>query len=221
MIGIKNWIGGLKMEKNDKIVFIGDSITEWGRQGDSEDIGTGYVRFIHDYLVTKYAERRPLILNRGVGGHRIPDLAERWQRDVLEEKPAYVSISIGINDVWRQIDNLEEDQVYPEQFEEIYMDLLNQVREKTNSKIILMEPTIIEEDTESEGNKKLIPYVDTVQKLAEKYNAIHVPTHQAFISYLNAKTGYKVTLDGVHMNSAGNMLMAQTWINEFEKMILK
>ena len=204
------------MRKDDKIVFIGDSITEWGREGDPEDIGTGYVRLIHDYLVTTYPERKPVVLNRGIGGHRIPDLATRWQTDVIDENPAYVSVSIGINDVWRQLDQFEDEQVYPEQFEAIYVDLLDQVKEKTNAIIILMEPTIIEENIQSEGNQKLIPYAEIVQKLAKKFEAIYVPTHKAFIQFLKANTGYKVTIDGVHTNSAGNMLMAQTWIRAFE-----
>jgi acyl-CoA thioesterase I len=208
------------LQKADKIIFIGDSITEWGRGGDPEDIGTGYVRLIHDYLLTTYPEKTPIVLNRGVGGHRIPDLANRWKTDVIDENPAYVSISIGINDVWRQIDHLEADQVYPEQFETTYIDLLNQVKEQTNATIILMEPTVIEESIESEGNQKLIPYAEIVKNLAEKYDAVFVPTHQAFIKYLQADTGYQLTIDGVHTNSTGNMLMAQTWIRAFEAKVM-
>ena len=207
------------MKKDDKFLFIGDSITEWGRGGDPEDIGTGYVRLIHDYLVTAYPDRKPIVLNRGVGGHRIPDLATRWQSDVLDENPAYVSISIGINDVWRQLDHLEDDQVFPDQFEQIYINLLNQVKEKTSAVIILMEPTVIEEDVQSEGNQKLIPYAEIVERLAKEFGAIYVPTHHAFINYLKAETDYMLTIDGVHTNSTGNMLMAQTWIKAFEEKI--
>ncbi len=205
------------MDNNHKMIFIGDSITEWGREGDPEDIGTGYVRLIHDYLVTSYPEKEFTILNRGIGGNRITDLANRWQHDVLDENPSYVSISIGINDVWRQVDHPDMEQVYPEQFEEVYTDLLTQVKDKTKAVIILMEPTIIEEDIESEGNQKLLAYSSIVKKLADKYEAIHVPTHEAFIRYLQASTGYQLTIDGVHTNSAGNMLMAKTWIQAFEK----
>jgi acyl-CoA thioesterase-1 len=208
------------MKKNDKIIFIGDSITEWGRGGDPEDIGTGYVRLIHDYLVTAYPDLKPIVLNRGVGGHRIPDLANRWQADVIDENPDYVSISIGINDVWRQLDHLEDDQVYPDQFEEIYVNLLTQVKEKTDAVIILMEPTVIEEDVNSEGNQKLIPYAEIVERLASEFGAVYVPTHHAFIHYLNAETNYKLTIDGVHTNSTGNMLMAQTWIKAFEEKVM-
>lgn len=207
------------MNNSNKIVFIGDSITEWGREGDPEDIGTGYVRLIHDYLITSYPEKIFTVLNRGIGGIRITDLADRWQKDVVEEEPAFVSISIGINDVWRQLDHPQKEQVYPEQFEEIYNDILTQIKEKTKAVIILMEPTIIGEDAETEGNQKLVAYSKIVRKLAEKYGAVLVPTRDAFIQYLQSGTGYKLTIDGVHTNSAGNMLMAKTWIQAYENYI--
>lgn len=205
------------MKKDDLIVFIGDSITEWGREGDPEDIGTGYVRLVHDFLVTAYPDRRPRILNRGVGGHRITDLEDRWEKDVIDLNPDYVSVSIGINDVWRQLDHLEDDQVDPEQFEEIFTRLLARVKEATNAGIILMEPTVIMEDIESEGNVLLKPYVNIIRKLAHQFDAALVPAHQQFLDYLKVANGYRLTTDGVHMNPAGNMLMAHSWIGAFEK----
>ncbi|MBB5325728.1 lysophospholipase L1-like esterase [Anoxybacillus tepidamans] len=206
----------MKFNRNDRIVFIGDSITEWGRWEDPENIGSGYVRLIHDYFVVNDPNNYPEVINRGVGGDRITNLLERWEEDVIQLRPDFVSISIGINDVWRQLDHPELEQVYPEQFEQIYENLLTQVKEKTNAKLILMEPTIIEEDVHSAGNQKLVPYVKIVGEIANKFHAILVPTHQAFISYLQANSEKKLTTDGVHMNSLGNMLMAQTWIKAFE-----
>ncbi len=195
-----------------KVLFIGDSITEWGRHGDPEDIGTGYVRLIHDYFVTLYPNKQFTFLNRGVGGNRITDLAERWQQDAIAPNPDVISVSIGINDVWRQIDHPEMEQVSVKQFEHLYVDLLTQVKEKTNAKIILMEPTVIDEDVESRGNQLLPDYVAVIRKVAQQFDTTLVPTHSAFIDYLKANNGYKLTTDGVHMNSAGNMLMATTWI---------
>ena len=175
-------------------------------------IGTGYVRLLHDYLKVTYPKRDFEIFNKGISGNRVTDLAERWERDVISLNPDIVSISIGINDVWRQVDSPEIDQVYPEQFEEIYESLLTSITEKTKASIVLMEPTIIEEDVQSIGNKLLIPYVETVHRLADKYNATIVPTHQAFIEFLKSSNDHPLTIDGVHMNSMGNMLMAKTWI---------
>ncbi len=198
-----------------RVVFIGDSITWWGI-GEGETIGTGYVRLLHDYLKVSYPERDFEIFNKGISGNRVTDLAERWEQDVISLRSDIVSISIGINDVWRQVDSPEIDQVYPEKFEGIYDSLLKNVSEKTNASIILMEPTIIGEDVQSLGNTLLKPYIESVHRLADKYSATLVPTHQAFIEFLESSNENPLTIDGVHMNSMGNMLMAKTWIQAAE-----
>jgi len=202
---------GMRMLDTKNIVFIGDSITEWGRFEDEENLGVNYVRIIHDYLKVTYPEKQLNIINKGIGGNRVTDLAERWEEDVIAQGPDIVSISIGINDVWRQVDGSEVDQVYPEQFEQLYDEMLSQLKTKTKAQIILMEPTVIDEDVDSKGNQLLIPYVEAVHRLAEKYDTLLVPTHDAFLDYLRIGD-YPLTIDGVHMNPAGNMLMAKTWL---------
>ncbi|WP_077618137.1 SGNH/GDSL hydrolase family protein [Bacillus sinesaloumensis] len=194
-----------------RIIFIGDSITYSGKS-ETDLIGTGYVRLLHDYLKVTYPERDLDILNKGIGGNRVTDLALRWDHDVIDLAPDLVSVSIGINDVWRQLDAPDIVQVYPEQFEDVYNSILSSIKDKTNASIVLMEPTVITEDIHAEGNLKLKPYVDIVHKLAEKYQALIVPTHQAFLAFLENGKDFALTTDGVHMNSAGNMLMAKTWI---------
>jgi lysophospholipase L1-like esterase len=201
-----------------RIVFIGDSITWWG-VSEGDDIGTGYVRLLHDYFKVTYPERELEIVNKGISGHRINDLAERWEQDVISLQPDIVSISIGINDVARQFDSPDIEQMYPERFEEIYDSLLKNVIEKTNANIVLMEPTIIKEDIQSEGNKILKSYVNITHKLAEKYNATVVPTHQAFIGILESGSDLPLTNDGVHMNTMGNTLMAKTWIQATKSLL--
>jgi len=200
------------LNKKDLLLFIGDSITEAGRYEDPEQIGFSYVRYIRDYMAINRPESLPTIINKGIGGNRVPDLAERWEADVLNLKPDYVSISIGINDVWRQLDSPHQESLSPEQFKEVYANLIEQVCARTNAKVILMEPTVIEENVDAQGNRLLIPYVKAVQELAESYNAVLVPTHTAFIAYLQKENHQVLTTDGVHMNTAGNMLMAQTWL---------
>ncbi|MGN7298480.1 SGNH/GDSL hydrolase family protein [Fredinandcohnia aciditolerans] len=200
-----------------RIVFIGDSITWWGIN-ESDSIGTGYVRLLHDYLKVSFPHREFEIINKGISGNRVTDLAERWEQDVISYHPDIVSISIGINDVWRQVDSPEMEQVLPNRFEEVLENLLIEIKEKTNSSIVLMEPTIISEDILGIGNSMLKPYIKNIHQLAEKYNAVIVPTHQAFISFLNHKKNFPLTIDGVHMNSLGNMLMAKTWIEATKDM---
>ncbi|MBR3118294.1 MULTISPECIES: SGNH/GDSL hydrolase family protein [Oceanobacillus] len=194
-----------------RILFIGDSITESGLHEDKAKLGTGYVRIIHDYLQAIYPNSFE-VFNKGISGNRVIDLEERWDKDVLKCNPEILSISIGVNDVWRQLDNPGLKQIYPEEFASIYNELLMQAREETNATLVLMEPTLIEEELNSAGNEKLKIYVEIVRRLADKHRAILIPTHQDFIDYVMTNSGYPLTIDGVHMNSVGNMLMANSWI---------
>lgn len=195
--------------KEERILFIGDSITDCGRRAEPEELGDGYVRMIRDYLICEAPADVPAVINKGIGGNRVTDLAERWEQDVLNERPTVLSISIGINDVWRQLDSKGIDQILPGKFEQVYRALLDQSK---GIRLILMEPTIIEEDPQSKGNELLKPYVDIVRTLADEYDAVLVPTHQAFLKCVSAGGEHKLTTDGVHMNSIGNTLMARTWI---------
>lgn len=213
-------IGGLyEMSERKKLLFIGDSITEWGRFQDPENLGNNYVRLIHDYLKVSYPNKNFEVINRGISGNRITDLEKRWGEDVVGHNPDILSISIGINDVWRQIDQPQMEQVYPEQFRIIYEKLIVDTKEKTNAKIILLEPTVIEEVVSKKANDMLKPYVEIVRGLAKKYNTAIVPMHDLFLQYLQ-KGDYPVTTDGVHMNSAGNMLMALGWLKVAEEIFV-
>jgi len=196
----------------EKILFIGDSITEDGRFDDPKDVGAGYVRLIHDYINENLSDLQIDVVNKGVGGDRVTNLADRWEADVISADPDWVSVSIGINDVWRQLDNPDMEQVSPDLFEKTYDDLLYTLKEHTEAKLILMEPTIIEEDVNSVGNALLKPYVETVKKLAHKYNAVLVSTHQTFLNFIEKTPKAALTTDGVHMNDLGRKLMATTWL---------
>lgn len=197
-----------------RIVFIGDSITESGKFTDPEELGDGYVRVIHDFLQVTYPDKQIEVINKGISGNRITDLVARWDDDVIALKPDVLSISIGVNDVWRQLDRKHIEQVDPVMFENLYEEILTKTVEKVNAQFIFMEPTVIEEDPHSEGNQLLKSYIQVVHKMAEKYSGIVVSTHQAMLDYMEAGGRYKLTTDGVHMNSAGDLLMAKTWLKQ-------
>lgn len=199
-------------QKNDRLLFIGDSITEADKENDPEGLGFGYVRFIYEFLQKTDSSKQVRVINRGVSGNRIIDLQRRWEKDVIEEQPDWVSVSIGVNDVWRQLDRPELEQVTPERFEAVYRELLVELDRNTHAKVILMEPTIIGERIDSPGNRLLSRYVEIVRQVSQDFSAVLVPTHEAFRKFLQKNRGEKLTTDGVHMNAKGNRLMAQTWM---------
>src|SRR5690554_5891653 len=93
----------ISIDRNTRLLFIGDSITDCGRRQDPEGIGSGYPRLVRDYLSAKDPDNAPVVLNTGISGNRVTCLQERWKTDVLDLKPDVLSIKIGINDVWHSL----------------------------------------------------------------------------------------------------------------------
>ena len=186
------------------IVFIGDSITDCGRKEDSEGIGNGYVRIVNDYLSLMLPDVTLRVENRGVSGETILDLKVRWQEDVVALKPDWLSMSIGINDEWKRVS--------PEMYRETYRELLRETISQCGASLILMETTIISENPDDGSNERLLPYNRIVREVAEEFGAILVRQNELFQRYLRAQRGKTLTYDQVHMNSAGNLLIALNWL---------
>ena len=93
-------------ENYDRIVFAGDSVTDMGSlqpvgEGLLENVGQGYVRIVENMLAVYYPELFIRVTNSGISGNTSRDLLERFERDVVDLNPDWVSICIGINDVLR------------------------------------------------------------------------------------------------------------------------
>ena len=94
-------------EHGDRVVFAGDSVTDMGSEhpvgeGLFNNLGHGYVRMVENLLITAYPDMTVRITNSGIGGNTSRDLLARFDRDVISLEPDWVSICIGINDVWRR-----------------------------------------------------------------------------------------------------------------------
>jgi acyl-CoA thioesterase-1 len=204
--------GDFVLQDGQTVVLIGDSITDCGRRDQHAPLGNGYVGMVDALAAAKYPGCRLHVVNSGVGGDTIRELAQRWDVDVLDYRPDWLSVSIGINDVWRQLDS-DTGGVPVDEFAAVYRELLECTRGRLSGcGLILMTPGIIGEDPASEGNRRLQPYVEIVEKLAGKFNAFCVAVHAAFTAALASGAGRPWTEDGVHPNSTGHGLMALTWL---------
>jgi len=130
----------IQLQKNMRILFQGDSITDAGR-GKPPGLGTGYARIAADIMLSRAPELGLTIMNRGISGNRAKDLVERWGRDCVELKPDVVSIMIGINDTWRAFDS--DDPTTAEAFEESYRTILERTRDESGAKIVMVEPFVL------------------------------------------------------------------------------
>ena len=100
-------MSSMPFKNGDRILFQGDSITDCGCRDTSNinPLGTGYVSIVRGLLSNRHPDLNVTILNRGRGGDRTPDLLERWAEDTQTLKPTWLSILIGVNDVWRKRKN--------------------------------------------------------------------------------------------------------------------
>jgi lysophospholipase L1-like esterase len=201
-----------------RILFQGDSITDGGRgrNGDPNHIlGHSYAFLIAARYGASYPERNLVFFNRGVSGNKIPQLAERWQKDTLDLKPTVVSILIGVNDIWHPLNAGQA--VSAEQFEAAYDKLLAEtVAALPKVKLVLGEPFILPGKATNEKwevwQGQLRKFQAIVEKLAAKYHAPVVHYQRAFdVAAKRAPAEYWIW-DGVHPTYAGNQLMADEWI---------
>lgn len=195
-----------------KLLFIGDSITQDNRFDDPRGLGHGYVSLIYDYITLQLPEKEINVINRGISGDEITHLEKRWDKDVLQNNPDYLSISIGINDAWGQVKRNEKNAEQVHFFKHAYDQLIKQTKQKTNAKIILMEPTIITPNKHSMGQEVLALYVNAVQDLSRKHNTLLVPLFQIFDSFNQSYPQHELTSDGIHMTKLGSILIAKTWL---------
>ncbi|HID56270.1 TPA: hydrolase [Candidatus Poribacteria bacterium] len=205
-------MGEFLIHNGERVVFIGDSITDAGKGDDPNGLGFGYVSIIASLVTAAYPERRIHFINKGVSGNRIVELRERWWGDVIELKPNWVSISIGINDVWRRFDGRPHLAVPLNDFISIYRTLIEDTLSLTRANLILMETSVIGEDLESRPNRMLSSYNDAIRGFARHYDAILVPVNRAFRKAILSRPGFRWTMDGVHPNPYGHMLIALTWL---------
>jgi len=79
--------------------------------GSSSTAGEGgivpYPTRLQSALQAHYRER-VFVLNRGIGGQEAPEELDRFQADVIDEKPALVIWQVGTNAVWQPGRNFEK-----------------------------------------------------------------------------------------------------------------
>ncbi|HEX4213463.1 MAG TPA: SGNH/GDSL hydrolase family protein [Candidatus Dormibacteraeota bacterium] len=197
-------------ERGQRILFIGDSITDAGRL-QSPEWGTGYVHMARALLLSRYPELGLEVLNRGVGGNTVRDLKERWEEDAIALRPDWLSVKIGINDVWRAVEGREREAVPLDEYEATYDALLTRSRE-AGARLILMEPYVIEPDREDPFRRLIDAYAAVVHALAERHGALLVRTQRAFDRGLEAQPKCFWAGDRVHPGAPGHALIARAWL---------
>lgn len=209
----------VSLQKGAVVLFQGDSITDAGRDRKTETVanngaamGRGYAAIIAGGLLVDHRELGLQIYNRGISGHKVPDLDKRWQADALDFKPAILSILIGVNDIWHKMNGKFDGT--PETYRDGFAALLSRTKAALpDTKLVICEPFVLRcgavKDT-------WFPEFDQrrafAREVADQAGALWAPFQEAFDDALAAGTAPEFwAADGVHPTVAGHALMASTW----------
>lgn len=195
----------LPVKEGQKIAFLGDSITAAGAKPG------GYV----DLAIKGLAANgiKVTAVPAGISGHKSNQMLARLQKDVLDKKPDWMTLSCGVNDVWHGAEG-----VALEDYKANITKIVEQCQTE-NVKVMILTATMIREDQANDLNQKLVPYNDFLRTLAKEKNCLLADLNadmQAAVAKANAGKGVNVlTRDGVHMNAEGNTMMATGVLKAF------
>ena len=207
------------IQARSKLVIIGDSITDCDRsrpvgEGQFGALGNGYVSLV-DALIQATAPSQCIrVVNMGEDGNTVRNLKARWQRDVLDLSPDWLSILIGINDVWRQFDSpFQSDWGVPlDEYETTLQALIEQVQPQLKG-LVLMTPYFIEPNLKDEMRMRMDQYSTVVRGLAQKYSALLVDTQLAFDRAMRHIHPAALSKDRIHPNLPGHMIIARSFLS--------
>jgi lysophospholipase L1-like esterase len=205
----------VSLRKEDVVLFQGDSITDAVRDRGNQDkanharaLGTGYPMLLASDLLRDHASLGLQIYNRGISGHKVPDLDKRWQEDTIDLEPAVLSILIGVNDIWHKLAGN-----YSGTVSDYETGIARTRKALPDVTIVVCEPFVLRCGA---INDNWFPEFDqrraAAKKVAHQAGTIWVPFQTMFDEAVAAGTAPSYWAgDGVHPSLAGHSLMAQTW----------
>lgn len=210
----------IALKKDAVILFQGDSITDSGRRREAtssnniEMLGTGYALFTATAILAKHAALQPKMFNRGISGHKVFQLRERWENDTLAFKPDVLSILIGVNDYWHTLNGNYKGTV--QIYETDLRNLLTYTKEKLpNVQLVLCEPFALSGGSaikDAEWFPMFNDYRASLKKIAGEFGTIFVPFQAAFNEAIKKAPATYWSGDGVHPDLPGRQLMAEVWL---------
>lgn len=192
--------GKIAISNGQKIAFMGDSITAGGKRPG------GYCQLVLQALKDQGIEAKPVFA--GISGHKSNQMLARLEKDVLNHKPDWMTLSCGVNDVWHGKRGVDL-----ESYKKNITEIVTRAQ-AAGVKVMLLTSTMIKEDQSNDLNQKLVPYNEFLRTLAKEKKCLLADLNADMQAALktfpaDAPKGKQLTRDGVHMNKAGNIMMAR------------
>jgi lysophospholipase L1-like esterase len=198
-----------------RIIFFGDSITQAGVNPG------GYIDKMKTLLDKQGIKDKYQLIGAGIGGNKVYDLYLRMEEDVLSQKPDVVVIWVGVNDVWHK--RTYGTGTDADKFEKFYVALIKKLQSQ-GIKVVATTPAAIGERTDytNELDGDLNRYSQIIRDIAAKFDCPIADLRKEFLKFnleknLTNKESGILTSDRVHLNDAGNQLVADI----FYKLLIK
>ena len=212
----------MKLQPRNKFVLIGDSVTDMGRtrpmgQGLFNPHGTGYPNVVQGLLTSVYPDDFINVVNMGVSGNTVRDLKARWETDVVALQPDWLSIMIGINDVWRQFDSpqIPEHAVQTDE----YRDTLDELVAKTKPLVqglVVMTPVYWELNTADAMAARVREYGAICREVAVRNGVLFCDAQAYADRVLRHCHSCYIAWDRVHPNIPGANVLAHALLDTLE-----
>jgi lysophospholipase L1-like esterase len=204
----------VELKKGDHIIFFGDSLTELaGKEAPKTHVTKGYVRIVRETLQETHKDKDLTIDWVATGGHTVPDLLKRVDRDVIAKKPTIVVIQIGCNDARR---------IPSDRFKADLEELIDRLQ-KARIQVIQCTLTSVGEkhDGTNKDDAQLEAFAAVEREVAKEKNVPLNDLRKAFVAHWKAnnpdnKPSGILTYDGNHFNDAGHRFVAEQMLKKFK-----
>ena len=185
-----------------RILFQGDSITDAGRdKRNYYDLGGGYPKYAAELIKKEFPDAE--FIDLGISGNRTDQLFDRLYADAIALEPDVISILIGINDIWHRYGG-GKIATTDEQFALNYRTILSQLREKTNAKIMMICPFLLDAPKTQHLRPDLDRIIPIVEKLADEFADVYMPLDAIMAEAMKTQPEpMYFSADGVHPNANG------------------
>jgi len=205
----------VELKRGDKIIFFGGSLTALAGIDGPKDKGVtkGYVRIFRDVIREKHPDKGVEVDWVATGGHTVPDLLKRVDKDVIAKKPTIVVIQIGCNDARR---------IPKDTFRSGLEELIDRLR-REKIQVIQCSLTSVGEkhDGTNRDDGKLEEFAVVEREVAKAKGVPLNDLRKAFVAHWkknnpeNKPSGI-LTYDGNHFNDAGHAFVAEQMLKKFK-----
>lgn len=204
----------VQLRQGDRIIFFGDSLTALaGTEQPKKYVTKGYVRIVRETLQLTHKDKNVEVDWVATGGHTVPDLLKRVDKDVIAKKPTIVVIQIGCNDARR---------IPKQTFKTSLEELIDRLH---NAKIQVIQCTLTSVGEKHDGTNrddaKLEEFAQIQREVAKAKNVPVNDLREAFVAHwkknnADNKTSGILTYDGNHFNDAGHQFVAEQMLKRFK-----